>query len=395
VIWELRSGRELSTFNRRGSVMCGALTVTVTPDGQQLIAGAEGHLVKVWELGSGREVRTLKGHRDDVNGVAVTPDGQHVISASQDKTLKVWEPGSRLEPPPFKGHTDAVYGVAVTPGGQYLISASWDKTVKVWELRSGCEVRTLEGHTHGVNAVTVSRDGRHVLSASEDRTVKVWELESGRELRTLRGHDCGVDQVTMTPDGQQVVSATGFEVRVWDLTTGRKLRTIRSRGGFLRRKGGSIQVMPCGRYIVPKSRDGTVKVVDLGSERKVGVLREGKYGPYVAMVMPDGQRVVTLSGNELRVRELESGRELLALKGHTDGVRAVAVTSDGRRAVSASNDRTVRVWDMETGKVLSTFTCGSSVLCCAFADSSGTVIVAGDQGGSVHFLRLEEGKPKS
>ena len=92
--------------------------------------------------------------------------------------------------------------------------------------------------------------------------------------------------------------------------------------------------------------------------------------------------------------DLESGRELRTLDGHSAAVNGVAVTPDGRRAVSASEDNTLKVWDLETGEVLATFTCDAAAFCCAFSDAL-KLIVAGDAGGHLHFLRLEEPKPKS
>ena len=77
------------------------------------------------------------------------------------------------------------------------------------------------------------------------------------------------------------------------------------------------------------------------------------------------------------------------LSGHTDGVNAVAVTPDGKQAVSASLDQTLKVWDLERGTVVATFTCDgpASARCCAFGGDRR--IVAGDQSGRVHFLTLE------
>jgi hypothetical protein len=64
----------------------------------------------------------------------------------------------------------------------------------------------------------------------------------------------------------------------------------------------------------------------------------------------------------------------------------VAVSPDGR-AVSASEDKTLKVWDLDTAEALATFTADAALLCCAFA--GGQTILAGDRGGHVHFLKLE------
>ena len=72
-------------------------------------------------------------------------------------------------------------------------------------------------------------------------------------------------------------------------------------------------------------------------------------------VTSDGRRVVSASRDKtLRVWELETGRELATLRGHTSQVRACAVMPDGRRVVSASHDKTLKVWDIETGRQLAT-----------------------------------------
>jgi WD40 repeat protein len=107
-------------------------------------------------------------------------------------------------------------------------------------------------------------------------------------------------------------------------------------------------------------------------------------------VTPDGRRAVSASWDHtLKVWDLESGREVRTLAGHSDSVYGVAVTADGRRAVSASLDHTLKVWDLESGRVIATFTCDAAALC-VFAGAQ--TIAAGDAGGQVHFLSLQEGQ---
>ena len=111
--------------------------------------------MKVWDLNSGQELRTLSGHRNWVTALAVTADGR-VVSGSDP-----------------------------------------DGTVKVWDLNSGRELRTLEGHGGRVMALALTGDGR-VVSGSDDGTVKVWDLDSGQEQRTLSGHGDGVNALALT-----------------------------------------------------------------------------------------------------------------------------------------------------------------------------------------------------
>ena len=96
--------------------------MAVTPDGGQAVSGSSDGTLKVWDLPSGRPVRSLKGHMGWVRAVAVTPDGGQAVSGSDDNTLKVWDLSSGRLVRSLEGHTDWVNAVAVTPDGGQAVS---------------------------------------------------------------------------------------------------------------------------------------------------------------------------------------------------------------------------------------------------------------------------------
>ena len=199
--------------------------------------------------------------------------------------------------------------MAVTPDGRRAVSGSNDRTLKVWDLEQGALLATLEGHDAGVRAVAVTPDGRRAVSASNDRTLKVWDLEQGALLATLEGHGDGVRAVAVTPDGRRAVSGSYDQtLKVWDLEQGALLRP--SRATAVGQGGGGDAGRPA---------------------RRLRLRRQDAQG------LGPG-----------------AGRAAPTLEGHGGGVRAVAVTPDGRRAVSGSDDQTLKVWDLEPGALLAT-----------------------------------------
>jgi WD40 repeat protein len=105
-------------------------------------------------------------------------------------------------------------------------------------------------------------------------------------------------------------------------------------------------------------------------------------------VTPDGRRALSGSHDQtLRLWDLESGAELRRFEGHEAMVKAVALTSDGRRALSGSNDRTLRLWDLEDGAELAAFHADAAIHCCAVAQDRNR-IVAGDDLGRIHVLDI-------
>jgi WD40 repeat protein len=210
-------------------------SVAFSPNGKFLASGSGGvweeglsveellaeRVVKVWEVGSWREVATLRGHDDSVLSVNFSPDGKFLASGSRDKTVKVWEVGSWQKVATLKGHGGDVYSVSFSPDGKFLASGSEDCTVKVWEVGDWREVATLKGHGSYVFSVNFSPDGKFLASGSHDNTVKVWEVGSWREVITLRHGDSMergsfVHSVTFSPDGKFLASGSEDRiVKVW------------------------------------------------------------------------------------------------------------------------------------------------------------------------------------
>jgi WD40 repeat protein len=159
----------------------------------------------VWDLETGKAVRTLRGHSAWVSAVAVTPDGGRAISASDDQTLRVWDLDRGMTVCILQGHLDQVNAVAVTSDGRRAVSATDDQTLRVWDLDTGQTVGTLQAHTSGGSAVAVTPDGRRAISASSDQTLRVWDLDTGKTVATFTG-DGGIWCCAVAPDGLTIVA---------------------------------------------------------------------------------------------------------------------------------------------------------------------------------------------
>jgi WD40 repeat protein len=105
--------------------------------------------------------------------------------------------------------------------------------------------------------------------------------------------------------------------------------------------------------------------------------------------MPDGRRAVSASwDNTLKLWDLASGEVFATLDGHAAEVNTVALAVDGRRMVSVSDDRFIKVWDLERWVHLATFSADTSLVSCAIVPD-GMTVIAGDGWGVVHILCLE------
>jgi WD40 repeat protein len=163
---------------------------------------------------------------------------------------------------------------------------------------------TLRGHTDRIYDVRFSPDGRLIATGSYDFTARVWDAASGRELKVLRGHRDTVAGVAFTPDGKRLVSGgEDRTVRVWDLDSGRSRVAATLPGRVYR-----IAVHPDGQRVAASCADGVARIIDLGSGGAV------------------------------------------ALAGHGGEVNDVAFSADGATVATVSDDRTLQLWEVATGR---------------------------------------------
>jgi WD40 repeat protein len=107
-------------------------------------------------------------------------------------------------------------------------------------------------------------------------------------------------------------------------------------------------------------------------------------------IAPDGKTAISASRDKtLKIWDTETGTEVRTLTGHTDSVHAVDLAPDGNTAISASRDNTLKIWDLLSGKEIASFSGEGSFKGCAISPD-GVSVVAGDSLGRVHFLRLEK-----
>ena len=133
-MYDTKSGSVVSKFDKHGVSIVYA--ITVTRDGKTAISGARDKEIQVWEVATGKPLKTLSGHTEQVYQVVLSPDEKQLLSVSYDKTIRIWDLTSGKELKKFEGHTDGVQGVCYSPSGRTIFSASWDKTIRKWRIPS-------------------------------------------------------------------------------------------------------------------------------------------------------------------------------------------------------------------------------------------------------------------
>ncbi len=365
-LWNISTGKEIKTLKEHTDIVN---SVSFSPDGKTLASASLDGRIQLWNISTGKKIKTLKGHTENVNSVSFSPDGKTLASASRDKTVKLWNISTGKEIKTLKGHTEDVNSVSFSPDGTTLVSASRDNTVKLWNVNTGKGVKTLKRHTQRVNHLSFSLDGKILASASRDDTVKLWNVNTGREIKTLRGYKSLVRSsstvgskilfesffecsLSFSSDAKTfAVTSDGNMVKLWDVNSSRELKTLKGHTMFVR----DVKFSPDNKTLASASADRTVKLWDINSGKEIKTLEGHASNVNSVSFSPDGKILASASDdNMVKLWDINSGKEIKTLEGRegiTSKISSVRFSPDGKIILAiASDDNTMKLWDINSGK---------------------------------------------
>lgn len=265
-VWDLSGG---ALIQRLAGVEGSVHELALSPDGKQLaVAGGKpgqtGVVALYDAVNPGQPLRKFGDHTDVVYGIAWSPDGKRLATASFDKTVKVWDVGTGAALVTVKDHSAAVLAVAFSPDGKLLASGGRDHSVKLFEAATGKSLRTLIGHTQDVHAIAFSADGSSVISTGVERPLRWWETATGKSIRNQGGHGGNVFEVRRSGDGKQLLSVSAdHTARLWDGASGALQKSYNSEGDPLL----SAAISPDGTRVAAGGVSGLVRLWDAASGR--------------------------------------------------------------------------------------------------------------------------------
>jgi WD40 repeat protein len=298
-IWDLATRK----LHRHFDELRGVSSVAFSPDSKLLASACWAGNVRLRDWQAGEEVGDLNIR--GVSRIAFSPDGKLLAAASEGKIVRLWNLDSRDIVADLEGDLFRFHCVAFTPDGKRLLAGGGDWKmggicqVNVWDVDSKKQLLTLKGHNTAILAVAVSHDGKTIASGGVDATIRLWDADSGQEIKTLRGHQGWVESLAFTSDSKTLLSSShDLTIRFWDVAEGITTRQLGN---------PRVMAMPVGN----------------GAER----------GP-IRLFMP--------------VKK-EPGDEAVPWHFLTT-IRAIRLTSDSGTLVAGGGPRTLRVFDVASGK---------------------------------------------
>jgi WD40 repeat protein len=362
-IWDLVAGRAVAKLNGVGSWG----TIALSPDGTILATRSHGvrGMVQLWDVASGRSIRTLGPLSQDWLNPAFSPDGRRLLVGGFTEIdprpglpgeLILWDVQTGEKVVSFVGHTGGVLAVAFAPpDGRLIASAGMDKTVRLWDVNTGREIQTLSGYDHLVNGLEFSPDGRLLAATSMKGIVTLWDVATRREVSSLRGHLAPAVNLAFQRDSRLVSNGADRIIKRWDLATDTDALTLH----FFGSEASEARFSPDDQKLAVMGVATPIKMYGAGTGQEL-LTTSSVYSNHGLAFSPDGKALAAIGQRGIYLLDPSTGRNVLTF-GSVPRPSGVAFGPDGRSIASVSPGAkpgavgVVKLWDATSGKELLEF----------------------------------------
>jgi WD40 repeat protein len=378
-----------------------------SPNSQILAtADSEGN-IRLWDLPVRREITSLAAHVGSVWVLAFSPDGKRFASGGLDKTVKLWDTETQQLLHTYRGHLGRVVALTFSPDGTKLVSGGFDGTVRVWQASSKPEAYVFHGH-HARDAVCVgfSADGRlfamttnsPVADPATNRVdyfnpaagqVALFDSATRTHRATLPGNP-----FVFAPVGDLLASYVAeTRLQLWATDTMKMVGELSTAGRIPEPRSMFFAFSPNARRVAIGCEGNRVEVWDVASQRRFNVLRVGTNASAPGVLFWQGENhLITWRSDDGNVTlwEMEPQRPVSATR--VEGLEAVAI-SPNRRQLAVSAGRQVSLWDLPALTPLATTLSGNAGLIVSLVFSpDGKTLGAGNNEGAVRLWNVTTGK---
>ena len=322
------------------------VSIAYSPNGVNIISGSSGRTIRVWDVNEKEAGVSIKGHDDIVKCITFFPSGRSFISTSADRSIKIWNSQEHYEDSEFKTFGE-IYNFTISKDMKIL--AAVGKSMKVWiyDFPSGIVQQELQGHGNYCTNICFNYNDAYLASSCFDKSIIVWDMQTKSKYRQYYSNNAYIRNVAFSPDSKTLAGGCDdMSITIWDFDSTEVCGKLLGHTATI----NSVKYSSNGLHLLSTSNDFSGRlwsILDNAQELKFIHGDSCVYGIFIS----NGKKIATCSQDKtVKVWNLQSQQEEHSFNGHLGNVCGLSASSGGEYLASVSDDCTIKVWNLTTFK---------------------------------------------
>ena len=329
--------------------------ITSTIDKNYVFSAGEDKRIIVWDANSQQILGELLEHANTINTLELTKDEKHLISGDWSGGLKMWDWRESTKIGEFVGHTAGVYCSTQNLAGTIMITGGGDYKARVWDIDQRTLLGSCDNPNSSVFALALTSDEKTLITGGFDQKIRTFNLISYGCTGTVDQPAGIVQSMSITPDNRFLVFGTRNNiVKVWNWPEKTEYFSNTRHNNWVR----NIVTTADSKYYISASADRTIRLFNIIDKEEEFIFDKNDGYVFALYLSKDGTMLYSGASDKIaRVRKIGTrNNKVVLLEGHQKCIMSVAVTPDSKYIVSGSEDKTLRIWEISTGRVLACLT---------------------------------------
>lgn len=320
----------------------------VSPDGQWILTGIEDKHFGIVDADSGEyaELLELKGK---LHTAGFSHDGKRFLSGG-DIGLTVWDTTTKLPIHQLTGYAGRIASAVFSHDGSFIVGGCGDGRTRVWDVNTGRLVQQISSLTGEISVIALSPDGTRLFVGSTDHSAHIYDATNLLTSPTVLHHGDSVWGVDYSPDGKRMVTGSNDGLRVWDVASRQVILSYYDSQTYGDSAGLAFDPSDSSgsRFVATHRNKNFAQLWESNELIPIGPPMQHDAWVGVVAFKPSGSQILTASYDKsARLWDTKTGRQIDKIL-HNDRVLAVAFSPNGDTFLTAAADKTVRLWNSTT-----------------------------------------------